>query len=65
MTGSRFASYSAEDLSWFGYIAGLVLIFLVVVLPLLFMGLRAKNIFRRGGATAGALDTSSAATWYS
>ena len=40
--------YEPSDISLFGYFLGLLLIFGLVLLPLGMMGLKARNIFRRG-----------------
>lgn len=51
--------YTPDDISYLGYLIGLALIGVFVVLPLVLMGVRAKNIFRRGNAIEGA-----GSNWY-
>ena len=52
-------TYGPDDLSYFGYLIGLALIAVFVILPLVLMGVRAKNVFRKGGAIEGTSG------WYS
>ena len=65
------SAYGPDDLSYFGYFSGMILIIVLVILPLLLMGFRAKNVFRRGGGGTGSgiptnLDGSGGgANWYS
>ncbi len=46
--------YGPDDLSYLGYLIGLLIILVVVIMPLAYMGLRARYLFRRNGGAGGA-----------
>ena len=59
------SAYGPDDLSYFGYFTGMILIIVLVILPLLLMGFRAKNVFRRGVVPSNLDGSGGGANWYS
>lgn len=61
--------YGPDDISYIGYLIGILIIIVTVILPLSYMGLRARNVFRRnasvsGPAAAGSNGDASQSAWY-